>query len=156
MLKKIETNQSSARKSSPRGGFTLMEVLLVLAIIGVIAGMVVPQLMGKQEDAMIDAAKNSMHGIETSLKLYATDHDGKYPEGNQEILDKLVNPTDSNGKQMTPYLDKINDPWDNKFYYRYPGTHNTAKTKVDLWSSGPNGRNEDGSGDDINNWSDDK
>lgn len=139
-----------------RGGFTLLEVLLVLAILGVIAAMVVPNLLGRQRKAMVDQTKSSIHGLETALQSYAIDHDGEMPSGGQEEMVQalLTQPKDRDGNPIeVPYLDKIpTDAWNQPLNYRYPGTKQTVKTKPDVWSNGPNKQNEDGSGDDINNW----
>lgn len=136
-----------------RGGFSLLELLIVLAIIGVIAAMVVPQLLGRQQQAMEDATRSSIHGLEQALKLYAVEqNDGYYPEGGQDVLELLMNPTDRNGQPLPAYLEQIpTDAWDEPLYYQYPPSHQTID-KPDIWSSGPNRQDENGSGDDINNW----
>lgn len=138
-----------------RRGFTLLEVLLVLAILGVIAAMVVPQLLGTQRKAMIDATRSGMEGLEQTLKLYAIHHDAEFPHGNQETLvSSLLKPTDRDGNDMAPYLDdQPKDAWGQMFFYEWPNTKGGSSTKPAIWSSGPNKQNEDGSGDDINNWS---
>jgi general secretion pathway protein G len=138
---------------SKRHGFTLLEVLLVLAILGVIAAMVVPQLLGRQKKAMIDATSASINGLEQALKLYAVDHGGEYPQGGQDALTVLLQPVDANGKAMEQYLEKLpTDAWDQVLYYEYPNTKVPNTTKPAIWSSGPDKKNDDGGGDDINNW----
>ncbi|QDT63625.1 type II secretion system protein [Calycomorphotria hydatis] len=145
------TSHSPRRR---KGGFTLLEVLLVLAILGVIAAMVVPQLLGRQKKALVDATKNSITGLEQSLKLYAIDHDGEYPQGGQDALTLLIEPVDDDGKAIEPYLEKVpTDGWDSPLYYEYPNTKAANSTKPAIWSAGPNKRSEDGGGDDVNNWS---
>ena len=139
------------RSRRRREGFTLLEVLLVLAILGVIAVMVVPQLMGRQQKANIDVTRSSIKGLESALKLYTVDHDGEYPQGDQEVLEQLMQPTE----ETDPYVENVNDAWGEMLFYRYPGTKQDA-SKPDIWSSGPNRKNEDGAGDDINNWDKDK
>jgi general secretion pathway protein G len=140
------------QRRRPRGGFTLIEVLLVLVIIGVIGAMVLPQVLGRQKKAMVDACHGSIKGVENGLKLYATDHEGEYPQGGQEALDQLLNPSDASGNAIDPYIEKVEDPWGQKFYYEYPNTKGGRSNKPAVWSSGPNRKNEEGSGDDINNW----
>lgn len=141
-------------RRSRRAAFTLIEVLLVLAILGLIAAMVVPNLLGQQQRANISATRASISGLEQTLKLYAIDHDGEFPEGNQAAaLAVLMEPVDRSGQPMTPYLEKIPvDAWNQPFYYAYPNTKAPRSTKPAIWSSGPNKQNEEGSGDDINNW----
>ncbi|MFG0335104.1 MAG: type II secretion system major pseudopilin GspG, partial [Maioricimonas sp. JB049] len=137
-----------------RAGFTLLELLIVLAIIGVIAAMVVPRLLGQQKQANIKATRASIHGLEQALKLYAVDHDASFPSGNQEALQQLIAPTDRNGKSMEPYLEKLPlDAWGEPFYYEYPNSKSSVD-KPAIWSSGPDRKNDNGSGDDINNWDD--
>lgn len=138
-----------------RSGFTLLEVLLVLAILGVIAAMVVPQLLGRQQEAMIKAARSSIKGLEDSAKLYAVDHDGEYPQGSTEtVYEMLLNPIDERtGQNRTPYLEKIPmDPWGNPFNYEYPATGNrqTMSGGPAIWSLGPD--KQDGTDDDVTNW----
>ena len=131
-----------------RGGFTLLEVLLVLIILGVIAALVVPQLMGTQERANINATRASVHGLEETLKLYSVEHSARPPQ----TLDDLLHPKDLKGQAMKPYLDEFpKDAWGQALNYD-PGSAAGSNTPR-IWSNGPNGQNEDGGGDDINNWS---
>ena len=153
MLRKTRTTHRRKR----RAGFTLLEVLLVLAILGVIAAMVVPQLLGQQKKAMIEATKSSIHGLESALKLYAIAHDGEYPQGSQDALALLMETVDEEGRAVEPLLDKLpQDAWGELFYYQYPNDKANT-TKPAIWSSGPDKQNDDGnssSSDDINNWDD--
>jgi general secretion pathway protein G len=137
-----------------RRGFTLLEVLIVLAILGVIAAMVVPRLLGQQRAASEKATAISINSIQTALDLYAVDHMGAYPEGGQDVLQTLTQPwTDPvTGREREPYLDTVPlDAWQRPFFYEYPN----SKASVDkpaIWSSGTDGKNDEGGGDDINNW----
>lgn len=136
-----------------RSGFTLMEVLLVLAILGVLMAMVVPGLMGRQKQANIDATKLSIHGLENALKLYALDHDGEYPSTN-DGLEALISAPANDSKWKRPYLDNTSslpaDAWGNAFQYQYPGQHQPSGDKPDIFSWGPDkSANTD---DDITNW----
>jgi len=138
-----------------RRGFTLVEVLLVLAILGVIAAMVVPNLIGAQGKANDQAARNSISGLEQALKLYAVANGGSFPEGSrEEVIGLLMNPgQDANGKPVAAYLEKQpKDPWGQALYYEWPNSKVANATKPAIWSSGLNKQNEDGGGDDINNW----
>jgi general secretion pathway protein G len=144
------------RRRSRRGGFTLLEVLLVLAILGVIAAMVVPNILGRQQRAMEDTTRQSIRGLEQALQMYAIDHDGMFPQGSQDALNHLLQPVDRHGRPMEPYLPDAKlptDAWGEVLYYEYPSSK-TPTDKPAVWSSGPNRRNEDGGGDDINNWMD--
>lgn len=137
-----------------RSGFTLMEVLLVLAILGVISAMVVPQLMGRQQQAKIDATKLSIKSLEQALNLYRLDHGGEYPTSG-EGLNVLITASSSDTKWKGPYLDNATsiplDAWENPLQYQFPGQHHGADGKPDIWSYGPDKANN--TADDIANWS---
>lgn len=138
-----------------RRGFTLTEVLLVLAILGVIAAMVVPNLIGQQQSANIMATKANIKGFEEAIKQYAIANDGVFPEGSRdEIFQLLMMPgIDNDGRTVAPYLEKTpRDAWDQPLYYQFPNSKVANATKPAIWSSGPNKQNEDGGGDDVNNW----
>lgn len=140
-----------------RAGFTLTEMLLVLAIIGVIAAMVVPNLIGSQQKANIQASKNNIKGFEDIVKQYAVANAGTFPEGSRdEVIGMLLSPpVDDDGKTVAPYLETSpKDAWDQPLYYEYPSNKVPNGVKPAIWSSGPNRQNEDGGGDDINNWAD--
>lgn len=141
-------------RTSRRGGFTLLEVLLVLAILGVIAAIVVPNLLGRQQKANVDKTKLDIKALESALDLYAIDHDGELPQGGQDVmLAAVLEPKDRDGREMDPYLSKQpKDAWGSVLNYRYPSTHQTVKSRADIWSNGPDKKNDDGSGDDVNNW----
>jgi general secretion pathway protein G len=141
--------------SRRRRGFTLVEVLLVLAILGVIAAMVVPNLIGTQATANNNAARSSIAGFENALKLYAVANGGTFPDGSAEqVIPLLMNPAqDANGKATPAYLDKQpKDPWGSVLNYEWPNSKVPNATKPAIWSNGQNKQNEDGSGDDVNNW----
>ena len=136
-------------------GFTLVEVLLVLAILGVIAALVVPNLLGRQESANVNATKMAISSMESAVKTYAIDHNGQPPRGSaDEANQALMQPESLDGRTLQPYTDKqFRDAWDQPLFYSFPAQHQTISTKPDIWSAGPHGQNEDGGGDDINNWS---
>jgi general secretion pathway protein G len=138
-------------RHSRRRGFTLMEVLLVLAILGVIMAMVLPQLLGRQRQANIDATKLSIRGLEQALDLFALDHDGEFPVTNIG-LQALLNPTGNDPQWKGPYLKDTStlplDAWGNPMQYEYPGKYQQGK--ADIWSWGPDKQN--GTEDDITNW----
>jgi general secretion pathway protein G len=144
--------RQSARRSR-RGGFTLLEVLLVLAILGVIAAIVVPRLLGQQVEANKDAARASIQGLEKALEFYALRHNAKFPEGDINVaLQELMSPTDADGKQQEILLtEEPRDPWEQLLNYEYPTTK-TMDGSPAIWSNGPNGTNDEGSDDDITNW----
>jgi general secretion pathway protein G len=124
-----------------RKGFTLIELMLVVIIIGVLVSMVMPRLVGRSEEARTAACRADINAnIATALDLYELDN-GKYPPGLETLLTKTPA-----GKG--PYLKREPlDPWGRKYLYRSPGEHNND---YDLYSYGPDG--VDGGGDDVANW----
>ena len=143
------------RRRSPRRGFTLTEVLLVLAILGVIAAMVVPNLLGSQQKANIQATKNNIKAFEDACTQYAIAHDGEYPTGGRdEVIGLLTNPgVDKDGKSISPYLGRVpKDAWGEPLYYEFPNSKAPNAINPAIWSSGRDHKNDDGNNDDVNNW----
>ncbi|HBN74802.1 MAG TPA: type II secretion protein [Planctomycetaceae bacterium] len=139
-------------RNSSRNAFTLLELLIVLAILGVIAAMVVPNLLGSQKKANIQATETSIHGLEQALKLYAVANGGEYPNGGQEVFELLASNKDSEGNAVDPLLPEIpKDAWGQELMYEYPSSKNNG-TEPAIWSLGPNKSDEQGSGDDVANW----
>jgi general secretion pathway protein G len=153
----VTKSTSRPHRQPRRRGFTLTEILLVLAILGVIAAMVVPNLIGQQQVALVRTTKASIKGLEDAMKQYAISNDGEFPQGaRDEVFSILMSPgQDADGRNVAPYLEKIpKDAWGQPLYYEYPTSKVPSGTKPAIWSSGPNRQNEDGNGDDVNNWSD--
>jgi len=138
----------SCRKK--RKGFTLIELMLVIIIIGVLVSMVVPRLTGRTKQAKIAAAKADIEAnLSLALDLYEVDN-GNYPSTDQGLEALVTKPSSSppadnwNG----PYLKrKPLDPWKNDYKYACPGVHNSAD--YDISSAGPDGVESD---DDVKNW----
>ncbi len=128
--------------------FTLVEIMLVVAIIGVLAALVIPRISGTSRDARVIAAKTDINsGIKTALDHYEIDM-GTYPASLQDLLTR---PAKNAAQWHGPYLDPAlfpKDPWGNSYCYAYPGKHSTVS--YDLWSTGPDGKS--GSADNIGNW----
>lgn len=135
-----------------RAGFTLLELLIVLAIIVVIAAMVVPNLLGNQELANIQSTKVAIAGVEKSIKLYKASR-GAFIEGGDDVLESMTQPSEFEGRRMAPALENLPvDSWGNTLHYQWPNTKDDNSFKPAIWSNGPDGKNDDGGGDDINNW----
>jgi general secretion pathway protein G len=128
-------------------GFTLIELMLVVIIIGALVAMVMPRLTGRGEQARVAAAKADIQAnIATALKLYELDN-GSFPtsdEGLNALLSKPSSATNWNG----PYLEKKPlDPWAREYKYKCPGEHRPAD--YDLYSLGKDAVE---SVDDVKNW----
>ena len=137
-----------------RRGFTLIEIMVVMVILGILAGLIIPRIMGRPEEARRTKARIQIESIETALKLYKLDN-GLYPTTEQG-LQALVEPP-SVGKLASAwreggYLEKgrvPKDPWDNEYVYLCPGIHGD----LDLVSYGADGETGgEGKDMDINNW----
>ena len=128
-------------------GFTLIELMLVVIIIGVLVSMVVPRLVGRSEEARVAAGKADINAnISVALDLYELDN-GKYPATEEGLGALLVKPA-SAVKWKGPYLKKEPlDPWGRKYLYKFSGDR---AGDYGLYSYGPDG--VEGGGDDIVNW----
>jgi general secretion pathway protein G len=132
----------------PRKGFTLIEMLLVLVILGTLAAIVIPKFAGRSEQARITATQTQISNFETALDTFEVDN-GYYPKGN-EGLNELLEQTDEAKNWKGPYLKHgiPPDPWGNAYIYECPGANN--ESSYDIMSIGPDGRK--GTEDDITNW----
>ena len=147
------------KRSFRRAGFTLLEVLLVLAIIIVMLAMVAPSLLGRQQKANEDLTRVGIKNLEDAIKMYAVDHDGQYPKGTtEEVLQLLMSDVDERtNKKRQPYMDDIPvDAWKRPLEYEYPpsGSRPTSGGKPAIWSNGLDG--QEGTEDDIDNWTKDE
>mgnify|MGYP003344029085 FL=1 len=142
------------KRKSCSCGFTLIEIMVVVVIMGVLAALLVPRLMGRTDDARIIAAKQDIATLMQALKLYRLDNQ-RYPTNEQGLQALISKPS---GGPMPPnwkaggYLDRLNkDPWGNPYVYQSPGTHG----EVDVYSLGADGKpGGTGNDADIGSWSD--
>lgn len=128
-------------------GFTLIELMLVVIIIGALVAMAMPRFTGRGEQARIAAAQADIQAnIATALKLYELDN-GAFP-GSEEGLNALLNKPASASNWNGPYLEKKPiDPWGREYKYKSPGDH---RSDYDLYSLGKDG--QEGTADDVKNW----
>lgn len=141
-------------KLTNRGGFTLIEIMVVVVILAMLAAIVGPRLMGRTDDAKVTDARVQIKNIETALKLYKLDN-GSYPSTEQGLGALVAKPTvgvipksyKDGGYLESKKMPK--DPWDNDFLYVSPGEHGD----YDLFSYGPDGaKGGDGKNADITSW----
>lgn len=135
-----------------QGGFTLIEILVVVVILGILAAIVVPRIMRRPEEARRTKAIVDIKAIETALNLYRLDN-GVYPSTEQGLEALVTKPTTGiipKNWNEEGYLDKVpNDPWKNPFIYLHPGVHK----EFDLVSFGADGvEGGEGKDADIENW----
>jgi len=134
-----------------RKGFTFIEIMVVVIILGILAAIVLPKFTGRTEQARIKAAESQIQVFSTALDAYELDN-GRYPtteQGLEALVKKPTIPPIPTNWQG-PYLQKKipKDPWGHPYIYKCPGTHNPKS--YDLYSYGPDGK--EGGGDDITNW----
>ena len=124
-------------RKKQRAGFTIVEIMVVVVVIGILAATILPQFVGTTDDAKIGMAKSNMAEIASALERYNL-HMDRFPS-NEEGLEALVTaPSDNADKWRGPYITKLRpDPWGNPFQYRIPGTHGAGA--FDLWSRGSDG-----------------
>jgi general secretion pathway protein G len=130
-------------------GFTLLEIMVVVVIIGLLAAAVVPQLMGNVDRAAIQRAKQDVRQIENSLNLYRLDN-FRYPSTTEGLQALVSNPGEANAPNWRQVLKSIpKDPWDQPYHYASPGQHGD----FDVFTYGAD-RQEGGEGvnGDIGNW----
>ncbi|EKT4069128.1 MULTISPECIES: type II secretion system major pseudopilin GspG [Stenotrophomonas] len=130
-------------------GFSLIEIMVVVVIIGILAALIVPRLMDRPDQARVVAARQDIAALMQALKLFKLDN-GRYPSAEQG-LQALVKPPQGGGAMpVTPYLDRLpNDPWGHPYQYQIPGTHGD----VDVFSLGADSKPGGDAGNaDIGSW----
>ncbi|WP_059318582.1 type II secretion system major pseudopilin GspG [Alcaligenes phenolicus] len=141
-----------ARPASSRAqqGFSLIEVMVVVVIMGIMAALVVPSLMDRPDQARAVAARQDIAALTQALKLYRLDN-GRYPSTAQGLAALHQRPSQPpEPRNWRSYMDRLpNDPWGNPYQYLQPGVHG----EIDVFSLGADGQaGGSGSDADIGNW----
>lgn len=134
-------------------GFTLIEMMIVIVIMGILASLIVPKIMGRPDEARVIAAKQDIASVLQALKLYKLDSQ-HYPttdQGLQALVTKPTTPPVPSNWKESGYLDKLPvDPWGNPYQYLFPGVHG----ELDVFSLGVDGAvGGEGNDADIGSWS---
>ncbi len=120
-------------------GFTLIEIMVVIVIIGVLATLIIPRLMSRPDEARVIAARQDVATIVSALKLYRLDI-GRYPTSEQGLKALIAKPSEEpipTNWKMGGYLDRLpNDPWGKPYQYLNPG----LKGEMDVFSFGADGK----------------
>jgi general secretion pathway protein G len=131
-------------------GFTLIELMVVLVIIGLLAAIIVPNVLDRADDARVTAARTDVTNLMQALKLYRVDN-LRYPTAEQGLQALIAKPTTGPAPgNWRPYLEKLpNDPWGHPYQYLNPG----IKGEVDVMSFGADGQSGgEGKDADIGSW----
>ncbi|HCE08198.1 MAG TPA: type II secretion system protein GspG [Oxalobacteraceae bacterium] len=147
----VSSSRHAIARTAARG-FTLIEIMVVVVIMGILAALVVPKLMGRTDDARIMAAKQDISTVMQALKLYKLDNQ-RYPTTEQGLQALVAKPTTgpaADGWKTGGYIDKLpKDPWGNPYQYLSPG----VKGEVDVFSLGADGQPGGAGNDaDIGSW----
>jgi general secretion pathway protein G len=143
-------NLHFALRRAVQAGFTLIELMVVLVIIGVLAALIVPNVLDRADDARATAARTDVNNLIQALKLYKLDNQ-RYPTGEQGLQALLSRPSSppvpTNWK---PYVEKLpNDPWGRPYQYLNPG----VKGEIDVMSFGADGQpGGEGKDADVGSW----
>jgi general secretion pathway protein G len=150
LTRPLHSNQNASR---PRlDGFTLIEIMVVIVIIGILAALVAPAVISRIDDASIAAAQQDIRAYETALNLFRLDN-FRYPTSEQGLEALVTRPSDPSIRNWKPggYIDTLRkDPWGNPYHYVYPGSHGK---EYDLFTLGAdNQEGGEGINADRGNW----
>lgn len=147
----MESRMHGMARASRRAGFTLIEIMAVVMIMGLLMGMLAFGVNSQIQKARIATAQGQIVRIEQALEFYQLDN-ARFPtadQGLQALVTRPTAPPEPRSYNPAGYIkaDALKDPWGQDFNYRMPGDHNPQS--VDIWSIGPDGVE---GGDDITNW----
>ncbi len=152
MAPKTRTRQGTRTRLRGRDGFTLIEIMVVVLILGLLAALVVPRLIGRTEEAKRTAAKVQIKQIEQALQLFKLDN-GFYPATEQGLAALVRAPEVGRipkNYRKGGYIDRIpNDPWGSPYIYLSPGAHGDYDISSYAADAMPGGEGENA---DVNSW----
>ena len=150
MLARISILQRAGSRGERMKGFTLLEIMVVIVIIGILAALIVPSVFGQVEKARIAKANQDLRALESALEMYRLDN-FHYPSTDQGLRALVEKPADAKNWKEGGYLRELEkDPWGNDYHYQYPGAHGK---QYDLYTLGADGQEGgDGADADIGNW----
>lgn len=152
MQMQVNNAQRGSTRRRRQGGFTLIELMVVIAIIGILGALIVPKIMDRPDQARQVAAKQDIATVMQALKLYRLDN-GRYPsteQGLRALVEKPATEPVPNNWKSGGYLERLpNDPWGNTYQYLNPGVHG----EIDVFSYGADGKpGGEGNDKDIGSW----
>jgi general secretion pathway protein G len=143
----VKSNES--KETSQQKGFTLLEIMVVIVILGILASLVVPNLMGNKDKADRQKVVSDLIALENALDMYRLDN-SNYPstdQGLQALVEEPSGTPTPRNYRDEGYIRRLpQDPWGNEYILVSPG----ERGRIDIFSVGPDG--EEGSDDDIGNW----
>ena len=145
----MKSFRASVRRAA-HAGFTLIELMVVLVIIGVLAALIVPNVLDRADDARSTAARTDVNNLMQALKLYRLDNQ-RYPTSEQGLQALVTRPTAGTiPPNWKPYLEKLpNDPWGRPYQFLNPG----VKGEIDVMSFGADGlAGGEGKNADVGSW----
>ena len=148
----MTTRRSPRRSAAAQRGFTLIEIMVVVVILGILAAIVVPNIIDRPDAARVAKARQDIRAVESALKLYRLDN-YRYPtteQGLAALVNKPSTQPEPRNWKSGGYLDRMpTDPWDQPYHYRNPGQHGA----IDIYTLGrdnrPGGQGTDA---DLGNW----